>query len=129
MPISLALVTLWVGLLLIQRQTQQTTSSLDQTAVPWTYPRKMKVVILRYFHPNSEYKDPALAKLITDTIQGQIRVSSQFHGSINPTVMPAVEIEVVGTQDFTTGRPDPIPGNWEASYNAMLEPLCEQIFS
>lgn len=109
------------SLLLSQRLVTIDTPDKSQAApaVPWTYPRKMKVIIMRYFNPASkpDYKNPALAQVLTDSMQGILYRASRYHGGINAT--SSVQVEVVGTYDFT-GQP-PNNADWEVAYRQMLE--------
>jgi len=90
--------------------------------VPWTYPRKLKVIILRYFNPSSPeaFRSPANAQILTDNMQGILFQSSKFKG--NPIATSSVQVEVAGTYDFNGLPPNPT-GEWEDGYRQMVEQI------
>ncbi len=104
----------------ITKPTQKIEKSKAGTSVsvPWTYPRPVKVLIMRYFNPASQpnYKDPVIAQQITDNLQANLIDASRYHN--NPSLTSAIKTQVVGQYDF--GAMPNVNNDWQATYNSIL---------
>ncbi len=91
-----------------------------------TYPRKIRVVEVRFFPAGTNYVHNP--DVLSSQLQTMLRDSSKFHGYSNPTAIPSQDIEVVQVINHQFKRPSG-GGDWEESYKQILanDNLCQTI--